>query len=69
MTIYSEIHSKLPSEDLSKDLSKDTFHNLNSDIADLQDPGLGLQGSLWQRIEGLYIHFLSDVTPLACIYW
>ena len=26
-------------------------------------------GKPWPKIEGLYVHLLSNVTPLACIYW
>ena len=46
----------------------DSFCDLNSNIADLGDPGLSLWGSLWLKIEGLYIHLLFNVAPLACIY-
>ena len=46
----------------------DQLHDLSSDITNFQDHGLSLQGSLLLKIEGLYIHLSSSITPLACIY-
>ena len=43
------------------------LHGLNSDIAKIWDPGLSLWGSLWLKIEGLYVHLSFNLTPF-CMY-
>ena len=40
----------------------------NSDVAEIQEFGLSLQGCSWLKIEGLYIHLPSNVAPSLHVY-
>ena len=43
------------------------LHGSNCAIANVWNPGLSLQGGLWLKIEGSYVHLSSNVTPF-CMY-